>query len=128
MITSLSTDYLIRLKNASLSGNKTVTTPNSKYLRNISECLRQNGFIASYTVSEDARNLIIELVYSGRIPKISDVKIFSKPGRRWYERSLALPWGQSPTSLIIVSTSKGILTQKQAKTAGVGGEIIAEIF
>lgn len=128
MITSLSTDYLIRLKNASLSGNKTVTTPNSNYLRSISECLKKNGFIADYTVSDDKRNLTIELLYSGRIPKITNVKIFSKPGRRWYERFLSLPWGQSPSSIIIVSTSQGILTQKQAKSAGIGGEIIAEIY
>lgn len=128
MITSLSTDYLIRLKNASLSGNKTVDTPNSKYLQSISECLKKNGFINGYSVSEDKRILTVELSYSGRIPKITEVKIFSKPGRRWYERNLSLPWGQSSSSLIIVSTSKGVLTQKQAKSAGVGGEIIAEVL
>lgn len=128
MITSLSTDYLIRLKNSSLSGNKTVTTPNSKYLRSISECLKNNGYIAGYSESEDKKELVVELLYTGRIPKITEVKIFSKPGRRWYERNLSLPWGQSPSSLIIVTTSKGVLTQKQAKSAGVGGEVVAEIL
>lgn len=128
MITSLPVDYLIRLKNASLAGNKTVEVVNSKFIRNISEVLKKNGFISDFEISEDQRSLTVHLVYTNRIPKITEVKIFSKPGRRWYERNLSLPWGQTPDSLIIVSTSKGVLTQKQAKSAGIGGEIIAEIL
>lgn len=128
MINSLSTDYIIRLKNASLAGDKHVKTPNSKFLRAITDLLVKNGFLKSYEVAEDNKSLTIELVYDNNFPKIGNVKIFSKPGRRWYGTTNALPWGQTPDSLIIVSTSKGLLTQKQAKKSGLGGEIIAEIW
>jgi small subunit ribosomal protein S8 len=127
MINSLSTDFLIRLKNSSLAGNKYVTAPNSKFVRGISDLLIKNGYIIGYEVSEDKKSLKVELAYDDDQPKISDVKLFSKSGRRWYEKAFTLPWGQSYDSLIIVSTSKGLLTQRQAKKAGIGGEIIAEI-
>lgn len=128
MINSLSTDFLIRLKNASLAGVKTVTAPNSKFIRNISEILAKNNYLGEYKVSEDQKTLQVKLLYTDRVPAITDVRLFSKPGRRWYETALRLPWGLSPNSLIIVSTSKGLLTQRQATKANIGGEIIAEII
>lgn len=128
MINSLSTDYIIRLKNASLAGDKHVITPNSKFLRAITDLLVKNSFVKSYEVAADSKSLTIELAYDNNFPKISNVKIFSKPGRRWYGTTNTLPWGQTPDSLIIVSTSKGLLTQREAKKSGLGGEIIAEIW
>lgn len=127
MINSLSIDFLIRLKNSSLAGNKHTVAPNSKYIRNISDLLIKNGYILGYKVSEDQKTIKVELAYTDDQPKISDVKLFSKSGRRWYQKAFSLPWGQSHDSLIIVSTSKGLLTQRQAKKSGIGGEIIAEI-
>lgn len=127
MINTLSIDFLIRLKNSSLAGNKTVVAPNSKFIRSLSDLLIKNGFLISYEVLADKKSIKAILAYNDDQPLISQVKVFSKPGRRWYQNTNALPWGQSSSSLIIVSTSKGLLTQRQAKKQGIGGEIIAEI-
>jgi small subunit ribosomal protein S8 len=127
MINTLSIDYLIRLKNSSLAGNKSVIAPNSKFVRSLSDLLIKNGLLTSYEVVDDKKSIKAVLAYVDDQPLISQVKLFSKPGRRWYENSNALPWGQSSTSLIIISTSKGLLTQRQAQKQGIGGEIIAEI-
>lgn len=127
MINILSLDYLIRLKNSSLAGNKSVVAPNSKFVRSLSDLLIKNGFLTSYEVAKDLKSIKAVLAYIDDQPLISQVKLFSKPGSRWYETANSLPWGQSSSSLIIVSTSKGLLTQRQASKLGIGGEIIAEI-
>jgi small subunit ribosomal protein S8 len=127
MIQSLACDFLIRLKNSSLAGNKTMTAPNSQFCKNIAEVLKKNKYIEDYSISEDSRELTLKLHYDNDIPAVSIVKLFSKPGRRWYEKSSSLPWGQSKESLIIISTSSGLMSQREAKKKGIGGEIIAEI-
>ena len=79
--------------------------------------------------SDDAKKKItIDLIYQNNQPKISEVKLFSTPGRRIYGKVTQLPWGKTPYSLIIVSTSKGLMSQKEAKTKKLGGEIIAEVY
>ena len=129
MLQSFSIDFLIRIKNASRAGQKTMIAPSSKFCVSIADLLKRYGYIADYSVSEDAKKQItINLIYQNNQPKISEVKIFSKPGRRIYEKVTQLPWGKTPYSLIIVSTSSGLMSQKEAKTKKLGGEIIAEIF
>ena len=128
MINSLSTDFLIRVKNASLAGDKHVTAPNSKFVRSLADLLKKNGMAGDTEISADAKSLKVALVYQDHEPLITNVKLFSKPGRRWYEKAIRLPWGQTPASLIIVSTSKGLLSQREAKKSGLGGEIIAEVY
>ncbi|HOZ80875.1 MAG TPA: 30S ribosomal protein S8 [Candidatus Woesebacteria bacterium] len=128
MISSLACDFLIRIKNSSLAGSKSLKSPSSKFIVAIADSLKKNGFIDSYSVSEDKKEITVKLIQTDNISKITDVALFSKPGRRWYEKSLNLPWGKTPQSLIIVSTSKGVLSQKEAKKLGLGGEIIAEIY
>ena len=127
MIQSLACDFLIRLKNSSLAGNKSMIAPNSKLCQNIALVLKKNKYIEDYSVSEDSRELTLKLHYDNDVPAVSVVKLFSKPGRRWYEKSSSLPWGQSKQSLIIISTSAGLMSQREAKKRGIGGEIIAEI-
>ncbi len=129
MLQSFSIDFLIRLKNASRAGQKKISTPASNFCINIVDILKRYGYITDYSVTDEPKKQInIELAYSGNQPKISQVKIFSKPGRRIYEKVSSLPWGKTPESLIIISTSHGILSQKEAKTKSLGGEIIAEIY
>jgi len=129
MIHSLSTDFLIRIKNGYRAGRKTIQAPASKFCIAIAELLKKNGYIVNYTISgEIIKELTIELLYNDGQPKVTDVRLYSKPGRRFYSNHIKLPWGKTPTSLIIVSTSSGVMTQKQAKVKGLGGEIIAEIF
>jgi small subunit ribosomal protein S8 len=128
MITSLSTDLLIRLKNGYLASRKSILAPNSKFNRSILDILKKHNFVDAYQVSEDKKSLIISLKYQNLIPKISQVTLFSKPGRRFYQKSTSLPWGKTQNSLIIIPTSAGLMSQKEAKVKGLGGEIIAEIF
>lgn len=129
MIHSLSTDFLIRIKNGYRAGRKTIQAPASKFCISIAQLLKKNGFIVGYTITGEAvKEMTLELMYTNGQPKVSDVSLYSKPGRRFYSNNNKLPWGKTPSSLIIVSTSSGVMTQKQAKVKGLGGEIIAEIF
>ncbi|MFA5532502.1 MAG: 30S ribosomal protein S8 [Candidatus Shapirobacteria bacterium] len=129
MLQSTSIDFLIRIKNGYKAGKKQITTPASNFCIDISQILKKFGFITDFSVSNDIKKEItLTLSYLNNQPKINDIKLFSKPGRRVYEKSSSLPWGKSPESLIIISTSSGIMSQKQAKVKGLGGEIIAEIY
>lgn len=129
MIHSLSTDFLIRIKNGYRAGRKTITAPVSKFSLSIAEVLKTNGFIGEYTISGDTvKEMKINLLYNNNEPKVSDVALFSKPGRRLYSTNTNLPWGKTRESIIIISTSQGVMTQRQAKVKGLGGEIIAEIW
>lgn len=126
---STSIDFIIRIKNGYKAGRKTISTPASNFRIAIAQLLKKTGYIADFSVTGDVkRDMTVDLSYNGTQPKISDVQIFSKPGRRIYEKKSSLPWGKNPKSLIIVSTSSGIMSQKEAKSKGFGGEIIAEIW
>lgn len=129
MLQSFPIDFLIRIKNASRAGKKTMVAPSSKFCVSIADLLKRYGYISDYSVSDDAKKQItLDLIYQNNQPKITEIKIFSKPGRRIYGKVTQLPWGKTPYSLIIVSTSSGLMSQKEAKTKKLGGEIIAEIY
>lgn len=129
MLQSFPIDFLIRIKNASRAGQKKMTAPSSNFCVSIADLLKRYQYIADYSVSDDAKKKItIDLIYQNNQPKISEVKLFSTPGRRIYGKVTQLPWGKTPYSLIIVSTSKGLMSQKEAKTKKLGGEIIAEVY
>jgi small subunit ribosomal protein S8 len=129
MIASLSTDFLIRIKNGSRAGRRTITAPGSKFCVSIAQVLKKYGYIANYSVAEDPKKEItITLAYDDLQPRIYDISLFSKPGRRVYEKTHSLPWGKTKESLIVISTSSGVMSQKEARTKDLGGEIIAEIW
>ena len=129
MMQSFPIDFLIRIKNASRAGKKTMIAPSSKFCVSIADLLKRYGYIADYSVGDEAmKKITIDLIYQNNQPKISEVKLFSTPGRRVYGKVTQLPWGKTPYSLIIVSTSNGLMSQKEAKTKKLGGEIIAEIY
>ncbi|MCL4384440.1 30S ribosomal protein S8 [Patescibacteria group bacterium] len=126
MITSPVADLLIRIKNAYRANRKVVTTPQSKFNTAITEMLKKHGFINDFEVKDG--QLEIKLAYDRSAPKLTGLRLISTPGRRIYENALHLPWGQNSRSLIIVSTSKGLMSQREAVKAHLGGEIIAEIY
>lgn len=130
MIQSHSLDLIIRIKNAYQAGRKKLTTPASKFSIAIAEIIKSNGFINDYSVVQDdsKKQMTIVLKYTKDIPALSNVSIYSKPGRRIYCNSKNIPWGNEPNSLIIISTSKGLLNQKQAQKASLGGELIAQLW
>jgi small subunit ribosomal protein S8 len=124
-------DFLTRLRNANSAHHDTVTIPYSKLKSHIAEILQAEGYISGWTV-EDARvgkNLVVELKYGpSRERALAGLKRVSKPGLRVYAKSTNLPRVLGGLGVAILSTSSGLLTDKQAAKKGVGGEVVAYVW
>jgi len=124
-------DLLTRLRNANSAHHDTVLIPFSKLKSHIAEILQAEGYITGWTV-EDAvvgKNLIIELKYGpNRERALAGVKRVSKPGLRVYAKSTNVPKVLGGLGVAILSTSSGLLTDKQAAKKGVGGEVLAYVW
>ncbi|WP_136519182.1 MULTISPECIES: 30S ribosomal protein S8 [Cellulomonas] len=124
-------DFLTRLRNANSAHHDTVTIPFSKLKSHIAEILQAEGYIAGWTV-EDApvgKNLTITLKYGpNRERALAGLKRVSKPGMRVYAKSTNLPKVLGGLGVAILSTSSGLLTDKQAAKKGVGGEVLAYVW
>ncbi|NYD85496.1 small subunit ribosomal protein S8 [Cellulomonas oligotrophica] len=124
-------DLLTRLRNANSAHHDTVTIPFSKLKSHIAEILQAEGYISGWTV-EDAtvgKNLTITLKYGpNRERALAGVKRVSKPGLRVYAKSTNLPKVLGGLGVAILSTSSGLLTDKQAAKKGVGGEVLAYVW
>lgn len=129
-VTDQISDFLTRIRNASRAGHKTVTAPASKLKIAIARILKDQGFIADYAIIEDkVQNQIkVTLKYYNREPAIREMKRISKPGRRIYVSVDNLPRIKNGLGIAIISTSKGVLTDKDAKKFNVGGEFICSIW
>ena len=127
-------DMLTRVRNANQAYHDTTTMPHSKIKVGIAEILVNEGYIASYTVNEPAegdvgKTLSINLKYGqNRERSIAGVRRISKPGLRVYARSNELPKVLGGLGIAIISTSQGLLTDKQANRTGVGGEVVAYVW
>jgi len=124
-------DMLTRVRNASRARHTEVIVPASRTKREIARILKEEGFIAD--VREEragpAQMLRIELKYvDGKVPVVSGLKRISKPGLRVYAQKTDIPRVLGGLGIVIVSTSKGIMTGSQAKQAQLGGEILAYIW
>ena len=124
-------DMLTRLRNANAAYHDTVTMPYSKLKANIAEILKNEGYIAGWTV-EDApvgKNLTIQLKFGpNRERSLAGVRRVSKPGLRVYAKSTNLPRVLGGLGVAIISTSSGLLTDRQAEAKGVGGEVLAYVW
>ena len=124
-------DFLTRLRNANSAHHDTVTIPFSKLKSHVAEILQAEGYISGWTV-EDApvgKNLTITLKYGpNRERALAGVKRVSKPGLRVYAKSTNLPKVLGGLGVAILSTSSGLLTDKQAAKKGVGGEVLAYVW
>lgn len=124
-------DMLARLRNANSAYHDAVTMPHSKIKAGIAEILKQEGYIAGWGV-EDApvgKNLVLELKYGpSRERSIAGLRRVSKPGLRVYAKSTALPKVLGGLGVAILSTSSGLLTDRQASQKGVGGEVLAYVW
>ncbi len=124
-------DMIARIKNAQMRSLNEVVIPSSKFRAKILDVLKQEGYISDYKVLSDKKNrgnLFVNLKYSNGIPVIKEIKRISKPGRRIYARADSIPKIQNGLGLAIVSTSKGIMTDNDARNQNVGGEIICRVF
>ena len=125
-------DMITRIRNAQMRSLSNVKIPNSKFRAKILEVLKQEGYIADYKNLSDEKNknniLSVALKYNQGLPVIKEIKRISKPGRRIYARADSIPKIQNGLGLAIVSTSKGIMTDNDARNQNVGGEIICRVF
>lgn len=118
-------DFFIRLKNAGIAGHKTVIAPNSNLINSVSLCLKKAGYLDNVEVKEG--NISVGLAQRRKEPVLMDVKIVSKPGLRRYMSVEEIEKKKGPTVLIL-TTSAGILTGKDAIKQRLGGELLAEIY
>lgn len=123
-------DMIIRLKNAALSGGSTVILPYSGVKAEIAETLKAAGYLKSITKKgKKVKKLLeLELAYTGKEPKIKGVARISKPSRRVYYKSKQIRSVRQGFGAGIYSTPQGILTDKQAREAKVGGEALFKIW
>ena len=124
-------DFLTRLRNANSAYHETVSLPYSKLKAGIAEILKSEGYIASVKVeaAEVGKTLTIDLKYGpNRERSIAGIKRVSKPGLRVYAKSTELPRVLGGLGIAILSTSSGLLTDRQAAKKGVGGEVIAYVW
>lgn len=122
-------DLLTRIRNAQLANKKSVQMPSSKLKIAISKVLKDEGYIEDFVVSnvDNKDTLKIELKYYAGSPVIALIKRVSRPGLRVYKSSSKLPSIMNGLGIAIVSTSKGVMTERQARTIGVGGEILCQV-
>lgn len=132
MINDTIADTLTRIRNAILAKHQLVHIPSTKMTRSIARVLKQEGFIKNFSEIQDKfkKQLIICLKYKGkhRIPTITSLKRISKPGLRVYANYRELPKVLGGIGIAIISTSKGIMTDKQARYFGIGGEVVCYIW
>jgi small subunit ribosomal protein S8 len=124
-------DFLTRLRNANSAYHETVSLPYSKLKANIAEILKAEGYIGAIKVeaAEVGKTLTIDLKFGpNRERSIAGIKRVSKPGLRVYAKSTELPRVLGGLGIAILSTSSGLLTDKQAAQKGVGGEVIAYVW
>ena len=123
-------DMIIRIKNAILASKKSVVIPHSKIKKNIADILLKNEYIESYEVTDEKPqpNIIVKLKYVKKLSVITDVKRLSKPGRRLYSPADKIPQTLGGYGITIVTTSKGLMTQKEARKQNLGGELLCQIW
>ncbi|UYP18005.1 30S ribosomal protein S8 [Rhodococcus sp. Z13] len=124
-------DFLTRLRNANTAYHDEVTLPSSKIKVNIAEILKREGYIADYRVedAEVGKTLVVNLKYGpSRERSLAGVRRVSKPGLRVYAKSTNLPKVLGGLGVAIISTSSGLLTDRQAAKQGVGGEVLAYVW
>ena len=124
-------DMLTRLRNANSAYHDTVSMPHSKLKSHIAEILQQEGYISGWRVedAEVGQTLVVELKFGpNRERSIAGLRRVSKPGLRVYAKSTNLPRVLGGLGVAIISTSSGLLTDKQAAKRGVGGEVLAYVW
>ena len=124
-------DMITRIRNAQLRTLNSVSIPSSKLRARILDVLKDEGYISDYKISTGEKNnnfLQVNLKYNNGVPVIKEISRVSKPGRRIYTKADSIPKIQNGLGIAIVSTSMGIMTDNDARSKNVGGEIICRVF
>jgi small subunit ribosomal protein S8 len=125
-------DFLTRVRNALLVNKDKVSVPYSKFKMNLAQVLKNEGFFNDIkVVNEDdpaLKSLVIDLRYVNKVPAISGLRKVSKPGLRKYSKAQYAPRVFSGLGVSILSTSKGLLTDRKARAENVGGEVLCQVW
>lgn len=124
-------DMLTRIRNAQKASKPTVSMPDSKQKQAIAEILAAEGYISSYRAANDENNkptLVIDLKYTEGAPVIEEIRRISRPSLRQYVGYRRLKKVKGGMGIAIVSTSKGLMSDRAARAAKLGGEVLAEVF
>ena len=133
MFTDPIADYLTRVRNAQMAGHKVVEIPSSNMKKSITEILHTKGYILNFKFEETENNqgnIKVALKYNAQtnLPAIKKLTRISKPGLRKYADSKTLPRVINGLGIAILSTSKGVITDKEARNLNVGGEVICHVY
>lgn len=122
-------DLLTRIRNAQQARHPSVSMPSSKLKVAICEVLKREGYIDAYQVDGDAKpTLSVDLRYHQGRPVIEEIRRVSRPGLRNYRAATELPKVRDGFGISIVSTNKGVMTDREAKAQGFGGEVLCTVF
>lgn len=123
-------DMLTRIRNAQSAGKASVAMPSSKLKVAVTAVLEQEGYVAAHRVeaNDGKPSLIIDLKYFQGKPVIAEIDRVSSPGLRSYQGTASLPKVRNGLGVAIVSTSKGLMTDRAARQAGIGGEVLCTVF
>ena len=124
-------DMLSRIRNAIIAGHKTVSIPSSKFKTELARILKEQGYASDWKLTEDSGRKVIsvDLAYtSNKESVIKEIKRISKPSRRVYVNKTEIPRVKGGLGICVLSTSKGIMTGSEARSQGLGGELICSIL
>ena len=130
-ITDTIADLLTRIRNASAAKHESVEIPASNMKKAICQILMDEGYIRSFTVTEDGKQGIIKVVLKygeGKTPVLQGLRKVSKPGLRIYSGAAELPKVMKGLGIAIISTSRGVMTDREARKQNLGGEVLAFIW
>jgi small subunit ribosomal protein S8 len=123
-------DMLTRIRNAINVGKSEISLPHSNIKEHVARSLQANGFLSSVSVTDLSVGKQLHIIINGEDEnaRITEIKRLSKPGRRSYSSAKEMPSVKRGRGVVIVSTSKGLMTGEEAKKAGLGGELIASVY
>ena len=127
MMTDPVADMLARIKNAQAVGKPSVSFPNSRLKRALLDVLLAEGYVAGYVISRDSRDIIMTIKYYASRPVIEGLRRLSRPGLRRYAAAKDIPRAQNGLGVIVVSTSRGLMSDDEARRRGLGGEMLCEV-
>ena len=123
-------DLITRIRNAIMVGKNEIRVPTSKLKVAVCEGLKKTGFIADFKLEKAAPRDILHVTINeeGKNPTINEISKVSKPGRRVYTGAADIPVVKSGRGIVLISTSKGIMTGQEAKKSHLGGEILVKVY
>jgi small subunit ribosomal protein S8 len=132
MVTDPIADYLTRIRNAQMASHRIVEIPASNLKKRITEILYTQGYILKYKFEDDSKQGVIKIALKydpqSKIPAIESLERVSRPGLRTYSKPQDFKRVKNGLGISIISTSKGVMTDKQAKAQKVGGEVLCNIY